>query len=310
MVTMATAEDSETSVNVAEGDGVEEEGEGEGEGREEDGEGDYEQDIHEEDLGNQQPMELGSPLDSGPEFDLTGDLLVPSGQDLEGEEGEGGGEEGGGEGERGGEEEEQVDREEEKAEEDAEQANAGKRMDRLDSNFDSSYQPGSEELLYEGDPDNEVEMKNDQETGEQAAEDTSQAAGEKAVAAGGKGKGVPEKREEDEEFMLEVHYKDQGGGGGEGLEEPAPGASSRDAAEQAKSEGTRAAESARFVSSPVPPSPLSPQGLNTVPSPCWWVESHCHGNSCLLAWHNCMYMGLPHVHVCAYIHTLLPWRLK
>lgn len=112
-----------------------------------------------------------------------------------------------------------------------------RRAERLDSNFDSSYQPGSEELLYEGDPEHETETKPETEHGEEGAPSTLTSQDEATVA---------ERREEEEGFMVEVHYKDQGGG----LEDPAATTAPLQEMEkkQASSDGGKTAgDSARFV---------------------------------------------------------------
>lgn len=202
---------------------------------------------------HQQPMDMGSPLDSEHEFDLSGRASVPADQD-------------GGDTEhhdvtdeqeqpQDTNEEDKEDLEEvvEKGDEDEkkEDGESGeRRIDRLDSNFDSSYQPGSEELLYEGDPDNEIETKpeNEQEGDSQVVEEDA------AVGLGieyGSAETTMEKREEEEGFMVEVHYKDQGGS----LEDPSTGASNESEKKldgKSSSGGGKmtAGDSTRFVFAP------------------------------------------------------------
>lgn len=193
----------------------------------------------------QQPMDLGSPLDSEPEFDLSGRASEPADQDgdtehhdttddqeLPQETTE--------------EEEESVEvaekSDEDEKKEDGERAEC--RVERLDSNFDSSYQPGSEELLYEGDPDNETETKPETEVeGDAPVVDEDPAAVED-----GNTETAVEKREEEEGFMVEVHYKDQGGS----LEDPSTAPSNETEKKQdgksSSDEGKMAAgDSTRFV---------------------------------------------------------------
>ena len=179
-----------------------------------------------------QPMDLGSPLDSDPEFDLL-PVEQDDSMDMTGKEGgdeadetvekekeaveEEAEEEGGGE-----KEEETEDKEEpgekEKEEEKAKEGNE-KRLDRLDSTFDSSYEPATEELLYEGDPD--TDMKQETSEGPATAGEEEQPSSQDKEDDGEGDKmadtSATEKREEDEGFMVEVHYKDQGGS----LEDPA-----------------------------------------------------------------------------------------
>lgn len=185
-----------------------------------------------------QPMDLGSPLDSDPEFDLL-PVEQDDSMDMTGKEGgddadetvekekepveEEAEEEGGGGGEK--EEETEEDKEEpgekEKEEEEEEKAKEGneKRLDRLDSTFDSSYEPATEELLYEGDPDTDVKQETSE--GPAAAGEEEQPSSQDKEDDGEGDKmadtSATEKREEDEGFMVEVHYKDQGGS----LEDPA-----------------------------------------------------------------------------------------
>ena len=214
-----------------------------------------------ETFGDHEPMDLGSPLDSDPDFDLSGDLEEPdqqeelllsapaTGANLDRE---GSAEREGGEAQV--EEEEEEEEEAEKteigaAESEEDQSPSKKKLERLDSKFDSSYQPGAEELLYEGDPDNETEAKLEEPQEEAADESMEDSApptaatlteGEEKTAQPdrgvqeGKGEGkkgkeeekrqeaerekeeTAEKREEDEGFMVEVHLKDHG----VGLDEP------------------------------------------------------------------------------------------
>jgi hypothetical protein len=124
-------------------------------------------------------------------------------------------------------------------------------VDRLDSNFDSSYEPATEELLYEGDPETETKQ------------DSSALAGDGAepgdVREDGEGEAdlsAAERREEEEGFMVEVHYEDQGGSS---LEDPVatvigPAHSTRDDLEEKGGKpsggaagGKTAGDSTRFV---------------------------------------------------------------
>lgn len=186
-----------------------------------------------------QKMDLGSPLDSDPEFDfLSGEqeamadegTLVKeediSREDLKEEDLDEAEEE---EKKKEEEEEKMEDQEttpvkDELKEENEKKKEKGgatvveKRIERLDSTFDSSYEPATEELLYEGDPDT------DMKTSEQKTEEK-----DTSLHEGGEGRGekmaatsAAERRDEDEGFMVEVHYKDQGGVGV--LEEPAAAA--------------------------------------------------------------------------------------
>jgi hypothetical protein len=183
-----------------------------------------------------QPMDLGSPLDSDPEFDLLPGEQDDS-MDMPGKEGDGDdrneevtktenqepeeaavddGDKEEEKGEEGVREEEET---EEKKESEKEEAKGGreKRIDRLDSTFDSSYEPATEELLYEGDPDTEVKQETSEEKtpAEEGERATSQEKDEWDKLADTSA--TTERRDEDEGFMVEVHYKDQGGG----LEDPA-----------------------------------------------------------------------------------------
>ena len=205
--------------------------------------------------GNHQPMDLGSPLDSDPEFDL-----LPADREdsmTEKQEECGTAADDSGEQEREKKEEDvrtvEVEDKEEKEEDvkktTGESVNKEQRVERLDSNFDSSYEPAAEELLYEGDP--ETETKPDAEQGQEesptADADVSRddAAAEQEASA--------EKREEDEGFMVEVHYKDQGGV----LEDPAASGPPQEMEKKQASStegGKTAGDSARFVL-PCPPSP-------------------------------------------------------
>ena len=194
--------------------------------------------VEEEKSQSNQPMDLGSPLDSDPEFDLlpgeqdesvdtlttneeyaastsaTEDLNTSVKEDVTEEETaeQTGDEEREGETRRDGTEERKGEDEKDE-EEDSSSSSGGKRVDRLDSTFDSSYEPATEELLYEGDPD--AEAKHD------PSQDASTAEGDVSLLVGDREKtadtSVTDKREEEEGFMVEVHYKDQGGS----LEDPA-----------------------------------------------------------------------------------------
>ena len=191
--------------------------------------------VEEEKSQSNQPMDLGSPLDSDPEFDLlpgeqdesvdnlttneeyasvTEDLNMSVKEDVTEDETaeQTGDEEREGETRRDGTEERKKEDEKDE-EEDSSGSGGGKRVDRLDSTFDSSYEPATEELLYEGDPD--AETKHD------PSQDASTAEGDLSLLEGDKEKAadtsVTDKREEEEGFMVEVHYKDQGGS----LEDPA-----------------------------------------------------------------------------------------
>lgn len=182
-----------------------------------------------------QPMDLGSPLDSDPEFDLL-PVEQDDSMDMTGKEGgddadetvekekeaveEEAEEEGGGGGEK--EEETEEDKEEpgekEKEEEKVKEGNE-KRLDRLDSTFDSSYEPATEELLYEGDPDTDVKQETSEGPAAAGEEEQPSSQDKEDDREGDKmaDTSATEKREEDEGFMVEVHYKDQGGS----LEDPA-----------------------------------------------------------------------------------------
>lgn len=226
----------------------------------------------EEKSSHQQPMDIGSPLDSEPEFDLSGRGSVPTDQD----------------GDTGhhdvvADEQEtlQDTKEEEKEDlivvekgdedEKKEDEEIGeRRVERLDSNFDSSYQLGSEELLYEGDPDNEIETKpeNEQEGDACVVEEDAAVA---VVVEEGSVETTMEKREEEEGFMVEVHYKDQGGS----LEDPSAGPSNESEKKlDGKSSGDggkmTAGDSTRFVL------PL-PTFLSTAQGSVILIEAH----SCL-----------------------------
>jgi hypothetical protein len=180
------------------------------------------------------PMDLGSPLDSDPEFDLLPGEQDDS-MDMPGKEGDGDEEvtktenqeceetavdDGDKEEEKGEEEAREQEESEQKKEREKEEAKGagGKRIDRLDSTFDSSYEPATEELLYEGDPDTEVKQETSEEKipAEEGGRSTSR---EKDEGGGYKPADISvttERRDEDIGFMVEVHYKDQGGG----LEDP------------------------------------------------------------------------------------------
>ena len=196
-----------------------------------------------------QPMDLGSPLDSDPEFDLLSGELDESidaatkeeeesvcgtedtQQTVEKEKEEEHSEEAvvkaEEEEEREGEKEIDADVKMKKEDEDSKNLDGGeRRMERLDSTFDSSYEPATEELLYEGDPETEPKQDTSQEV-----PTTEDLASSREEEGGGEKMGdtsASEKREEEEGFMVEVHYKDQGGI----LEDPAatvigPASSSR-----------------------------------------------------------------------------------
>ena len=196
-----------------------------------------------------QPMDLGSPLDSDPEFDLLSGELDESvdaatkeeeesvcgtedtQQTVEKEKEEEHSEEAvvkaEEEEEREGEKEIDADVKMKKEDEDSKDLDGGeRRMERLDSTFDSSYEPATEELLYEGDPETEPKQDTSQEvptTEDLASSREEEGGGEKMADTS-----ASEKREEEEGFMVEVHYKDQGGI----LEDPAatvigPASSSR-----------------------------------------------------------------------------------
>ena len=182
-----------------------------------------------------QPMDLGSPLDSDPEFDLLPGEQDDS-MDMTGKEGGGDGvsgaketanlenqaseeapEDGGDkeEEEKGEDEEVKKEETEEKKEESEEAVNEGgqKRIERLDSTFDSSYEPATEELLYEGDPETEVkhETSEEQADADKGEKSTPQKKdGEEEGDKPADTSVTTERREEDEGFMVEVHYKDPG----------------------------------------------------------------------------------------------------
>ena len=258
--------------------------------------------------GFQQPMDLGSPLDSDPEFELSGDLLVP-GEQQEGVELEPDLDEEDqqqqqlldGEGEKEREEtteQEEKDGEGEEAMEDKTEEGEGageRRVERLDSNFDSSYQPGAEELLYEGDPDNETETKPETEeevegtpTKDDATPDTvsheQQQPQQQDSQRGREKEATGERREEEEGFMVEVHYKDQGS-----LEDPVavnPGlqeASGKKEASKASGDGSKTtSDSSRFVLLCVALPPfLSPQGYSNWSPPHHFFQVFFRG-SCLV----------------------------
>ena len=202
-----------------------------------------------------QPMDLGSPLDSDPEFDLSLTEREESKKEL----GEEAATEDDATGETETEQSDKKEREEEKevAEEEGkdegsdkkessagagELEGAGNRPKRLDSTFDSSYEPASEELLYEGDPETETKQEPSQEESITEEEQVTQGGGVTENAAA-------ERREEEEGFMVEVHYKDQGGS----LEDPA--ATAMTSAPEAEKKGGKssldasktAGDSTRFV---------------------------------------------------------------
>ena len=241
-------------------------------------------DREEEDKGqSNQPMELGSPLDSDPEFDL-----LPGEQEDSMEMIAKGGETSGTEHQEArpkkyASEEVKEEREGEEKEDGDEEAKAGaeaigkrkeekkevtgKRVERLDSTFDSSYEPATEELLYEGDPEMDVR----QETGE-PSEERPAGEDERSTSLGEGGEKMAdtsgtEKREEEVAFMVEVHYKDQGGI----LEDPAatvigPASSTRDEAREKGgkrspvSGGKTTGDSTRFVL----PCRFSPFSLHSI----------------------------------------------
>ena len=243
-----------------------------------------------------QPMDLGSPLDSDPEFDLLpgdqDDSIVTKGSqrtDQAAAEEEKIDERGG---EGATEEEEEEEKKEVKCDDKREarttadkeggerkrdgvtEAAAGssssgekQKVERLDSTFDSSYEPSTEELLYEGDP--EAENRQDASLGEEEGggklNESSASMDEEDPVKKEGNNGVPEgaaPREEEEGFMVEVHYKDQGGG----LDDPAttatgPASSStseKKRSSDVKSAPAAASDSSRFVLS-FCFSPLSPQ---------------------------------------------------
>ena len=233
---------------------------------ERDGEGEGEREAV---TSNQQPMDLGSPLDSDPEF-----VLVQGEQeDAETSKTESQEEENTvvtetetetehQEVEKEVEEKKEVEKEKEidekkESEETVEEGNREKRVERLDSTFDPSYEPGSEELLYEGDPETEtkqdataaVELKEQEETpavivlGDDEPTSPEKEGATEATSA-------EHRSEEDEGFMVEVHYKDQGGS----LEDPAPSSTLVPPREVEKKGGKSSADagkttgdSARFV---------------------------------------------------------------
>ena len=210
---------------------------------------------------NHQPMDLGSPLDSDPEFDL-----LPADREdsmTEKQEEAATAEDGSGEQEQEKKEEDvsivetdmKADEEEGVRKTPEEAVSKEQRVERLDSNFDSSYEPGAEELLYEGDP--ETETKPDAEQGQE--ESPTADADVSRDDAGTEQETSAERREEDEGFMVEVHYKDQGGG----LEDPAAAGLPQETEKKQASGGDggkTTGDSARFV---LPCSPLSPPFLST-----------------------------------------------
>ena len=208
----------------------------------EEGEGEKQASSH------QQPMDIGSPLDSEPEFDLSGRGSVPTDQECDTEHHDVADEQ---ETSQDTKEEEKedlvVDEKGDEDEKKEDEESRERRVERLDSNFDSSYQPGSEELLYEGDPDNEIETKPENEP-EGDAHVVEEDAAVNVVMEEGSAEITMEKREEEEGFMVEVHYKDQGGG----LEDPSAGPSNESEKKlDGKSSGDggkmAAGDSTRFV---------------------------------------------------------------
>jgi hypothetical protein len=212
-------------------------------------------------IDNHQPMDLGSPLDSDPEFDLLlvdrDDSVSEKQEDVSGEQ------------EREKKEEGDVGTAETDAKEDEEEelktaeetASKEMRVERLDSNFDSSYEPSAEELLYEGDPETETkpEAEQGQEGSPTADADISR---EDSGGAATEQEALAERREEDEGFMVEVHYKDQGGV----LEDPAAtGPTQESEKKQASSAdgGKPVGESVRFVLPCRFPSPLPSISLHS-----------------------------------------------
>ena len=263
-MTIESTVETEISLNVVEEEEEEEKGAKEGEdvGEEEgEGGGEFEQELKDDTRSRHQPMDLGSPLDSDPDFDLSGDMLDLESHELDG--GGGGGDKGEKDAQDGGSKSQERD-----------SLLLGGRLDRLDSNLDLSYQPASDVLLYEGDPENEEQEGEGKDAGE----------GRMSTAAGDFGGEIGvvknQEKEEDEEFMLEVHYKGSGSGGG-GLDENIAVATTAEA-DGKRGRATRlATDSDRFVSlslslfllslslSPPlpPPSPvsLSPQLAHSVP---------------------------------------------
>lgn len=265
-----------------------------------------------------QPMDLGSPLDSDPEFDLSSGnqddsmTTLPKEQEIDksgdlAEDVAGGNkqeltkenkkkEDKGGSAAKDDVKKEAVVKDDESAVDVAktptDSGNTGhkQRIERLDSTFDSSYEPSTEELLYEGDLDTETKPDTSLTTVEPAKQKD-----DKNVAIGNDKEPLKNEesngaaREEEEGFMFEVHYKDQGGN----LEEPAATtktpatSSSKSTAKSSEKKGsgkhgsssegsgksTAASDSARFVLSCRFPPFFSPQGYYRVYSNwstlCW-----------------------------------------